>query len=84
MEPQKPVIAKAIRRKKNKARDIPLPNSKLYYKDGLPSSSGGKESASNTGDPVPIPGLGRSPGEGNGYPLQYSCLKNSTDRGTCP
>ena len=43
MEPQKPVIAKAIRRKKNKARDIPLPNSKLYYKDGLPSSSGGKE-----------------------------------------
>ena len=30
---------------------------------------------------VLIPGLGRSPGEGNGYPLQYSCLENSTDRG---
>ena len=34
MEPQKPVIAKAIRRKKNEARDIPLPDSKLYYKNG--------------------------------------------------
>ena len=33
------------------------------------------------GDPGSIPGLGRSPGEGNGYPLQYSCLENSMDRG---
>ena len=39
-----------------------------------------KESACNTGDPGSIPGLGRSSGEGNGYPLQYSCLENSTDR----
>ena len=40
-----------------------------------------KESACNAGDPTLISGLGRSPGEGNGYPLQDSCLKNSMDRG---
>ena len=39
------------------------------------------ESACNAGDPSLIPGLGRSPGEGNGNPLQYSCLENSKDRG---
>ena len=43
--------------------------------------SDGKESACNTGDPVSLPGLGRSPGEGNGNPLQYSGLENSMDRG---
>ena len=48
---------------------------------GFPSSSDGKESACNAGDPGSIPGSGRSPGEGNGYPLQYSCLENSMDRG---
>ena len=42
-------------------------------------SSAGKESACNAGDPGLIPGLGRSPGEGNGYPLQYSGLENSMD-----
>ena len=36
----------------------------------------------NAGDLGSIPGLGRSPGEGNGYPLQYSCLEKSVDRGT--
>jgi len=41
----------------------------------------GEESACSVGDPGSILGLGRSPGEGNGYPLQYSCLENSTDRG---
>ena len=41
----------------------------------------GKESACNAGDPGSIPGLGRSPGEGNGNPLQYSCLENPMDRG---
>ena len=41
----------------------------------------GKESACNTGDPGSILRLGRSPGEGNGYPLQSSCLENSMDRG---
>ena len=40
-----------------------------------------KESACNAGDTGSIPGLGRSPGEGNGYPLQYSCLENPMDRG---
>ena len=40
-----------------------------------------KESACNEGDPGLIPELGRSPGEGNGYPLRYSCLENSMDRG---
>ena len=54
------------------------------YKDlwkGHPGGSAGKESASNAGDPGSIPGSGRSPGEGNGSPLQYSCLGNSMDRG---
>ena len=40
-----------------------------------------KNLLSNVGDPDPIPGLGRSPGEGHGYSLQYSCLENSMDRG---
>ena len=51
---------------------------------GLPSmksSSAGKESTCNAGDLASIPGLGRSPGEGNGYPLQYSCLESAMDRG---
>ena len=48
---------------------------------GFPHSSIGKESASNAGDLGSIPGSGRSPGEGNGNPLQYSCLENPTDRG---
>ena len=41
----------------------------------------GKASAYNVGDPGPIPGSGRSPGEGNGNPLQYSCLENPMDGG---
>ena len=45
------------------------------------SDSDGKESPCNAGDLGLIPRSGRSPGEGNGYPLQYSCLENSTDRG---
>ena len=48
---------------------------------GLPSGSDGKESACNAGDPGSILGSGRSPREGNGYPLQYSCLENSMDSG---
>ena len=47
----------------------------------LPRWFGGKESACQAGDSGSIPGSGRSPGEGNGNPLQYSCLENSTDRG---
>ena len=46
----------------------------------FPAGSAGKESACNVGDLSLIPGLGRSPGEGSGYPLQYSCLENSMDR----
>ena len=44
---------------------------------GFPSGSDGKESACNARDLGLILGSGRSPGEGNGYPLQYSCLENS-------
>ena len=47
----------------------------------FPGSSDGEESACNAGDPSLIPGLGRSPEEGNDNPLQYSCLENSMDRG---
>ena len=47
----------------------------------FPGASYSEESACNVGDQGSIPGLGRSPREGNGYPLQYSCLKNSIDRG---
>ena len=48
---------------------------------GFPSGSGDKESAFNARDLSLIPGLGRSPGEGNDYPLQDSCLENSMHRG---
>ena len=47
----------------------------------FPGGSDGKESARDTGDPGSIPGSGRSPGERNGNPLQYSCLVDSMDRG---
>ena len=47
--------------------------------EGFPDSSVGKESACNGGNPGSTPGLGRSPGEGKGYPLQYSGLENSVD-----
>ena len=45
----------------------------------FPGGSDGKKSAYNAGEPVSVPGSGRSPGEGNGNPLQYSCLENSMD-----
>ena len=48
---------------------------------GFPGGSDGKESACNAGNLGSVPGLGRFSGEGNGYPLQYSCLENSMDRG---
>ena len=47
----------------------------------FPGSSDGKMSACNAGDPGSIPESGRSPGEGNGNPLQHSCLENPMDRG---
>ena len=51
----------------------------LISNQGFPGSSAGKESVSNAGDVASIPGLGRSPGEGNGYPFQYSGLENFMD-----
>ena len=48
----------------------------------LPGGSAGKESACNAGDLDSVSELGRSPGEGNDYPLQYPCLENSMDRGS--
>ena len=47
----------------------------------IPGGSDGKESACNAGDLGSVPGSGRSPGEGHGNPLQYSCLENPMDRG---
>ena len=55
----------------------PLPT----FLRGFPGGSDGKESAFNVGDLSLIHELGRSPGEGNGYPLQYSCLENPLDKG---
>ena len=48
---------------------------------GFPGGSDDKESPCNAGDLDLIPGSGRSPGEGNGYPFQYSCLESLMDRG---
>ena len=55
----------------------------LFYKgtNPIPGGSNGKEFTCNAGNLGLIPGLGKSPGEGNGNPLQYSCLENSIDRG---
>ena len=48
---------------------------------GFPDGSDGKESACNAGEPGLVPGWGRSPGEGHGHSLQFSCLENPMDRG---
>ena len=53
----------------------------VHGESGLPWWLDGKESACSAGDLGSIPGSGRSPAEGNGYPLQYFCLENSMDRG---
>ena len=55
--------------------------SKMHVMLSFPSGSDGKASACNVEDLGSILGLGRSPGEGNGNPLQYSCLENPTDGG---
>ena len=57
------------------------PNTELLYLFGLPWWLSSKESPCNAGDMDWTPELGRSPGEGYGNPLQYSCLKNPMDRG---
>ena len=51
-----------------------------WWSSGFPGGSVSKEYISDAGNPGSIPGLGRSPGEGNGNPLQYSCLGNPMDR----
>ena len=51
----------------------------LNFRLGFPGGSEGKASACNAGNPGLIPGSGRSPGEGNSNPLQYSCLENPMD-----
>ena len=62
-----------------------LPSAEAPNKTGLNSGgSDGKEPACNAGDKGSIPGLGRSPEEGNGYPLQYSCLENPVDKDYSP
>ena len=53
----------------------------LLHNLGFLGSSNGKESACNGGHLGSVPRFGRSPGEGNGYPLQYTCLENPMDRG---
>ena len=53
----------------------------IFYHQRFPGGSDGKESACNSGDLSSIPESERSPGEGNGNPLQYSCLENPVDRG---
>ena len=61
-----------------------IPVSRYLYPDkfqGFLGGSDGKDSSCNAGDPNSIPGLGRSPGEGNGNPLQCSCLGYPVDRG---
>ena len=59
----------------------PIKNISIVIK--VNCGSDGKASVCNAGDPGSIPGLGRSPGEGNGSPLQYSCLENPMDHGAC-
>ena len=54
---------------------------KMYLMRDFPGGSDSEESACIAGGPGSIPGLGRAPGEGKDYPLQYSCLENSMDRG---
>ena len=63
-----------VGKKVNEGGDIRIPMD-------FPGGSDGKVSAYNVGDQGSIPGLGRSPGEGNGNPLQYSCLENPMDGG---
>ena len=64
-----------------KAKAERISDTSIYTEKGFPGGSEGKMSVCNAGDPGSIPGLGKSPGEGNGNLLLYSCLKNPMDRG---
>ena len=67
---------------KSRLSPVLLTNCQLEVQRGFPGGSDSKESACNEGGPGSIPGSGRSLREGNGSPLQYSCLESSMDRGT--
>ena len=73
------VYSLALRRKREPSGDF-SPGSHRW---DFPGGSDGKVSAYNAGDPGSIPGSGRSPREGNGNPLQYSCLENPMEGGSC-
>jgi len=75
-----PVINMKTRKSCEKSKHIDVWQRFPFFLD-FPGGSDGKVSAYNAGDPGSIPGSGRSPGEGNGTPLQYSCLENPMDRG---
>ena len=60
---------------------LPILIGLFIYNSGLPGDPVVKNPAANAGDVGSVPGLGRSSGEGNGNPLQYSCLENPMDRG---
>ena len=66
---------------KSRKSRVTLNNRQVWLWRGFPGGSDSEDSACNIGDLGLIPGSGRSPGEGDRYPLQYSCLKNSMDRG---
>ena len=78
------VLCSTAKKRKNKKRKQASGEMESFCHTGSGYFSGdsdGKEPACNLGDLDSMPGLGKSPGEGNGYPLQYSCLENSMDRG---
>ena len=65
------------------SEELTIKNDILKETEGFAHSSVGKEYACNAGDPGLIPGSGRSPGEGNGSPLQYPCLESPNGREAC-
>ena len=75
-DPAIPLFGIYIKKENNNLKRYKHP-----FSQSFPGGSDGKVSACNVGDLGSIPGVGRSPGEGNGNPLQYSCLENPTDGG---
>ena len=75
-----PEMIKVQQRKELEVKIISYLRKIILCDRGFPRGSDGKETTCNAGDLGLIPGLGRSPGEENGYPLQYSCLENPMNR----
>ena len=71
----------SVRRGRAGFLNLVLKTFEPWFSGGFPGGSDGKESTCNAGDPGSVSESGRSPGEGNGCPLQYSCLENFMDRG---